>query len=183
MRHLDKRAKVSRRTLLAAGSATFALATVAPGGLIVGKYGAWAATAEAIKPESFATLVQMCRDVYPHDRLGDKYYAAAVSALDAEAKGVADTKTLLDDGAAALDKAAAAAHGTPYSGVGWEGDRVKLLKAIETTPFFQKIRGHLVTALYNNKEVWPLFGYEGESASQGGYISRGFDDISWLDQA
>jgi hypothetical protein len=28
--------------------------------------------------------------------------------------------------------------------------------------------------------VWPAFGYEGESASKGGYISRGFDDITWL---
>ena len=40
--------------------------------------------------------------------------------------------------------------------------------------------GGLVTGLYNQKEVWPLFGYEGESFSQGGYIDRGFDDIDWL---
>jgi len=25
-----------------------------------------------------------------------------------------------------------------------------------------------------------MFGYEGESASKGGYIHRGFDDIAWL---
>jgi hypothetical protein len=42
------------------------------------------------------------------------------------------------------------------------------------------VRGGLVTGLYNQKEVWPLFGYEGESYSQGGYIDRGFDDIDWL---
>jgi len=29
-------------------------------------------------------------------------------------------------------------------------------------------------------EVWSAFGYEGESASKGGYMSRGFDDITWL---
>jgi hypothetical protein len=42
------------------------------------------------------------------------------------------------------------------------------------------VRGNLVTGIYNNKEVWPLFGYEGESASKGGYIHRGFDDVAWL---
>ena len=44
----------------------------------------------------------------------------------------------------------------------------------------RQIRGGLVTGLYNQKEVWPLFGYEGESFSKGGYIDRGFDDINWL---
>jgi len=51
---------------------------------------------------------------------------------------------------------------------------------MEGSAFFQTIRGGLVTGLYNQKEVWPLFGYEGESYSQGGYIDRGFDDIAWL---
>jgi len=46
--------------------------------------------------------------------------------------------------------------------------------------FFQTVRGGLVVSLYNQKEVWPLFGYEGESYSKGGYIDRGFDDIAWL---
>ena len=50
------------------------------------------------------------------------------------------------------------------------------------TPFFQKVRGSLVTGIYNNPEVWAILGYEGESASKGGYINRGFDDIDWLSQ-
>ncbi|TIP32839.1 MAG: gluconate 2-dehydrogenase subunit 3 family protein, partial [Mesorhizobium sp.] len=29
-------------------------------------------------------------------------------------------------------------------------------------------------------ELWPIFGYEGESYSKGGYITRGFNDIEWL---
>jgi hypothetical protein len=51
---------------------------------------------------------------------------------------------------------------------------------MDSGAFFQKIRGGLVTGLYNQKAVWPLFGYEGESFSQGGYLERGFDDISWI---
>ena len=57
---------------------------------------------------------------------------------------------------------------------------VALLRTIDSGPFFQKVRGDLVTGIYNNPEVWPLFGYEGESYSKGGYIERGFDDIEWL---
>jgi hypothetical protein len=51
---------------------------------------------------------------------------------------------------------------------------------MEGEPFFQSVRSGLVVSLYNQKEVWPIFGYEGESASRGGYIHRGFDDIAWL---
>jgi len=51
---------------------------------------------------------------------------------------------------------------------------------MEKNPFFQRVRGALVGGLYGNPDVWPLFGYEGESASKGGYINRGFDDIDWL---
>ncbi len=65
-----------------------------------------------------------------------------------------------------------------------EEDRVAVLKEIEKQDgaFFNKIRGAMVTGIYNNQEVWPIFGYEGESSSKGGYINRGFDDINWLDQ-
>ena len=52
---------------------------------------------------------------------------------------------------------------------------------MEDSAFFQTIRGGLVTGLYNQKAVWPLFGYEGESSySHGGYIDRGFNDINWI---
>jgi hypothetical protein len=67
-----------------------------------------------------------------------------------------------------------------YRDIGWETQRVQLLRDIEKTTFFQRIRGSLITGIYNNQEAWPLFGYEGESAPMGGYPNRGFDDISWL---
>ncbi|MEL6523884.1 MAG: Twin-arginine translocation pathway signal, partial [Pseudomonadota bacterium] len=53
-------------------------------------------------------------------------------------------------------------------------------RGLEESSFFQQIRGGLVTGLYNQKSVWPIFGYEGESFSQGGYLDRGFNDINWL---
>ncbi len=49
---------------------------------------------------------------------------------------------------------------TVYAQVQWEADRVALLQHIEQTAFFQKVRGDLVVSLYNQKELWPKFGYE-----------------------
>ena len=68
----------------------------------------------------------------------------------------------------------------------WENERVKLLSKIEENPFFQTVRGGLVVGLYNQKEIWPIFGYEGESYSKGGYMpaasttSNGCDDARRL---
>ena len=86
----------------------------------------------------------------------------------------------INDGLARLDQEANDRHKVPYAQVQWEADRVALLQRIEQTAFFQKIRGDLVVSLYNQKELWPKFGYEGSSAEHGGYIKRGFADIDWL---
>ena len=59
-------------------------------------------------------------------------------------------------------------------------ERTDILKKNSKSPLFKKVQGDLVVGLYNNKEVWPKFGYEGESASKGGYMNRGFNDIDWL---
>jgi len=87
---------------------------------------------------------------------------------------------MLEEDVAALDKAATNGKKGGYLSVKSAESRLAQLKAIDTTPFFQKVRGNLVTGLYNNKSAWPIFGYEGESASKGGYIHRGFNDIGWL---
>ena len=87
---------------------------------------------------------------------------------------------MVAEGIAALNGAAVALGHADYLSIGWEEDRVKVLQSIEASTFFQTVRAGLVTGLYNQKAVWPIFGYEGESYSQGGYINRGFDDINWL---
>jgi len=91
-----------------------------------------------------------------------------------------ETMDNVEAGIAALNEAAASKGHANYMGVGWERDRVDILRSMEDSPFFQTVRGGLVTGLYNQKAVWPLFGYEGESYSKGGYINRGFDDINWV---
>ncbi len=172
-------AGLSRRTILKTAGSGLIIAAITPAGLILGRK-AWSASAEALKPETYATLVQMSRDIYPHSRLEDKFYAAAVSALDAAAKADEAVKKALEDGVAALDDAARKAKDAKYLAIDSAETRTSLLHDIETSAFFQKVRGNLITGIYNNKEVWPLFGYEGESASKGGYLHRGFDDVTWL---
>ncbi len=170
---------LTRRELLRRGTA-LGTAFVAGAGFLAHATDAWAMELKALSPEAMATLIQMARDIYPHDRLADQYYATAIKSHDEQAAGDAAHKALIEEGVATLDNMAVGAGATSYLGMGWEIDRVALLRQIEATPFFQAIRGGLVVGLYNQKEVWPYFGYEGESFSKGGYINRGFDDIAWL---
>lgn len=165
---------LTRRALLSRAVAVGALA-VAGAGFIAAPDAAWAVEVTAISEHEMATLLQMARDIYPHDKVGDRFYAIAVKGYD-----TAEQKTVVSEGIAAIDAAAKAAGFDDYLSAGWESDRVAILRSVQDTPFFQTVRGGLVTGLYNQKEVWPIFGYEGESYSQGGYINRGFDDIDWL---
>lgn len=177
MRLIDKTPQVDRRSFLAT---TGAAALVVTSSAVMCPAESWGYEAKNLKPETVRTLIRMSRDIYPHDRLAEKFYAVAVKGMDGKATDGAPLKTTLEEGAAKLDAAAKAAYGVPYADVGWEHQRVKLLRAMESDPFFQAVRGDLVVSLYNQKELWPIFGYEGESASKGGYIKRGFNDIDWL---
>lgn len=178
MRLIDKRPKVSRRDMLRTGGAVAAAASVLPAAIV--HHSALAAEPVAISRDSFTTLVKMARDIYPHDKIADQYYVSVVADLDKAAKDDAQLKTLLEDGVTALNQKATGLKYGAYSNVESEEERVAILKEMETTPFFQKLRGTMVTGLYNNKELWPHFGYEGASADKGGYINRGFSDIDWL---
>jgi hypothetical protein len=177
MREATRSARVDRRQFLTGATAT---AIIVSGGALIHTSEAWGLEVKNLKPETMLTLVKMARDIYPHDRLADRYYAVAVKDYDAKAGTDATTKTLIEEGVATLDGLAKAKHGVPYAAVGWEEERVALLRQIDGSKFFQTIRGNLVVGLYNQKPVWAVFGYEGESASKGGYINRGFNDIAWL---
>ncbi len=165
---------LTRRQLLSA-SLKAGAALVVGAGFVASTTASWAMEVKHLKPATMATLIQMARDIYPHDRVRDDFYAAAVKGYDS-----ADNKDNVEAGVAALNAAAMGAGFSSYLDVGWERDRVDILRDQEQSSFFQTIRGGLVTGLYNQKEVWPIFGYEGESFSKGGYIDRGFNDINWV---
>jgi hypothetical protein len=131
-------------------------------------------------PAAANTLTVMARDLYPHDQLDASYYRNAIVVIDGKLSQDKATKALLHDGVASLDATAKKLKGKPYAALTAEADRVAVLKSIEETPFFQKVRGEMVVALYNQPGVWKTLGYEGPSADKGGYIQRGFNDIDWL---
>ena len=124
-------------------------------------------------PELPAGLLRMGRDIFPHDRLGDLHYAKPLAAL-LDKQGA-----LVREGLTALQASARERHGQAFETLA-ENDRVALLRAIETGPFFREVRSALMFGIYDNKALFPLFGYEGSSVEKGGYVNRGFNDIDWL---
>ena len=183
MREIDKRTKVRRREFLRGGAAAAPAAALAMAGASITPEAAWAEDARNLKPATIATLVKAARDIFPHDRIPDRNYIAAIVPYDDRAGSDTALKTLLEDGVASLDDEAQRRFKRDYLRVGAEEQRVEVLKAVEATPFFRKLRGDLVVSFYNQKSVWPKFGYEGSSFEHGGYLERGFNDIDWLPEA
>jgi hypothetical protein len=138
---------------------------------------AWALATTTLNEHTAKTLVVMSRYLYPHKVIADDQYGKTVEGFDKKASTDRAFAQLLKDGVASLD---AAAHGSWLDA----SDEIKLqaLKSIDTTPFFQTVRGTLVGAAgpYNLPTVWKQFGYEGSSWQLGGYLNRGFNDIAWL---
>ncbi|MBI2748294.1 MAG: gluconate 2-dehydrogenase subunit 3 family protein [Burkholderiales bacterium] len=137
----------------------------------------------ALGEPGFATLVKMARDIYPHDKFEDTLYRAAVAGYGDQMGKDEALKKLLTDGIAALNTEAQKQGRKAYAEIAGEPDRVKVLKAINTSPFFKKIRGDLVVSLYNQPAVWAKLGYQGPSFDQGGYLKRGFNDQNWMNKA
>jgi hypothetical protein len=169
---------LSRRGFLQRSASGFAAAiAITSTGALLNASEAWGLEVKGLKPETMKTLILVARDIYPHDKVPDRYYAIAMKGYDEKAAGNPQVKAEMETFVAALD--AAAGEGG-YVGRPWEIDRVAILKNQSADPTFETIRSGLIASLYNQKEVWPIFGYEGESFSKGGYIHRGFDDITWL---
>lgn len=178
MMTMQRRRGLTRRELLA--TAASAGAFMVGAGFVAHPSEAWAVESKTLQPRTLATLIQVARDIYPHDQIADRFYAAAVKSHDEKAGEDDLHRALIEDGIATLDTMAKAKGHGSYLDIGWEADRVDMLRSIDDSPFFQAVRGGLVVGLYNQQEVWALFGYEGESYSKGGYLDRGFDDIAWI---
>lgn len=164
-----------RQFLLHSGSAVAGVAVLgsAPAFLLPGP--AWAGELKTLAQPVATTLLQMCRVIFPHAELDDVHYAPWVQGLDAEAAADPAVASLLGDGVRTLD----AARGKPFVDLEMS-TQLEVLRGIESSAFFQKVRGKGVVALYGNKAVWARLGYEGASWDKGGYLHRGFNDLDWL---
>ena len=167
----------SRRDFLC--STSFVAVGLAMGGsMMLAPDYAWALSTTALDAHTAQTLLVMARQLFPHDRLGDQYYATVVEAVDKQAASDAALRKLLTDGVARLDGA---------RGIAWvqlsNGARNAVLKTEEAGEFFSTMRTATINNLYSNPLVCRFFGFEGSSVEHGGYINRGFDDIGWLPKA
>jgi len=164
----------SRRGFLR-GTGLVAMGLATGGTIICATDYAWALSTTSIDVHTAQSLLVMARALFPHDRLGDQYYASVVDALDKQAAGDPALRKVLAEGVARLDTA---------RGIAWitlsNGARNAVLKSMEGSEFFATVRTATINNLYTNPLVYRFFGYEGSSVEHGGYIHRGFDDIGWL---
>lgn len=167
----------TRRQLLGSTAAVALLA-----GFMTTSVGRQAVAADTFSSDQKLTLLRVARDIYPHDEkfLDNGPYQAVIDGIIAEAGKDAKVADLVTKGLADLDGRANAIHKSNYMGVKSDNSREGLLRSIELTDFFQKIRGGLLFGLYNNKALYPKFGYDGSSWEKGGFINAGFDKIDWL---
>ena len=118
---------LSRRSFLGhSGTAVVGLGVLSSGLLSATT---WAA--EAVGEHASATLLRMARDIYPHDTLEDKYYAAVLTPLAQKANSDAALKTLLSDGVAELDRRCDKLFARTFLELENEPDRVLVLRAME----------------------------------------------------
>ena len=166
---------LDRRAFLRSAGTTAATVAVLSGTTtILAANCAWAMELEVIPAREAEVLLTMTRRLYPHDAIGDIYYAEVVEALDGKAKADPALVEMIKNGVASLDQV----KGIPFLELS-AGYQTEALASIQSTPFFQTVRGHTVVALYNNENLWPQFGYQGSSYQDGGYLFRGFQDVGW----
>lgn len=167
-RQLTRRKFIKRTAGVIGGALLF------PGGpiAVLAPEGAWALQLDKLSSHDGQTLLHVARLIYPHEKLEDAVYALVVKALD---NSDDETVGVLRRGVVELDEAGAGS---------WLeltlAKRLEVLSSFENTPFFEKVRTSAVVDLYNNDMAFAHFGYEGEAFSKGGYLTRGFDDLTWL---
>jgi hypothetical protein len=168
--------KIKRREFLHKGALMVAGVSAAAAGVTVSSLAAeWTARLKTLNAQEAEVLLKMARQIFPHDRLGDSYYEKTVEDLDAEASAKPAIAKLLKAGVASLNRSSKGNFAAQPPAA-----QLAALEKIQHTPFFDKVRSTELVSLYNNKDVWKVFGYQGASYPFGGYLHHGFNDLSWL---
>jgi hypothetical protein len=136
---------------------------------------AWSlSTVKLSGPES-ATLLRFAWNLFPLEKVDESVYVAVVEGLDRRAQGDTALYEQIAAGIAKLDEA----RGKPWIALP-EADQIAVMKDVERTPFFGTMRTAAVNTIFGNAAVWKLIGYEGSAVEHGGYVNRGFNDITWV---
>ncbi|HMN36477.1 MAG TPA: gluconate 2-dehydrogenase subunit 3 family protein [Hyphomicrobium sp.] len=151
-------------------------------GLLTTTLSRYAVAAATFDDTQKMMLLRVARDIYPHETLLDNApYQAVIDSILTEAGKDEKVAKMMADGLADLDKRSGAIYKSKYVDVKNPLEREGLLRQIELTDWFQKIRGGLLFGLYNNKALYPKFGYDGSSWEHGGWIKDpSFGKVDWL---
>lgn len=151
-------------------------------GLLTTPMTRFAVAATTFSGDQKLQMLRIARDVYPHETLLDNApYQAVVDAILGEAEKDEKVAKLVTDGLADVNKRSNDVYKANYVDVKEGMKREGILRQIELTDFFQKIRGGLLFGLYNNKALYPKFGYDGSSWEKGGFINDpSFGKVDWL---
>jgi hypothetical protein len=170
VKKLKRREFLQKGALVVAGAAAFASGVT----VVVGAE-EWTAGLKTLNTHQGQTLLAMSRQMFPHPQLDDSYYIKVVQDLDTDAGTKTENAKLLREGVARLDGVKRAKFVTlPPTA------KIAVLKEIDRTDFFTKVRNSELVSLYNNHDVWKKLGYPGASYSIGGYLHHGFNDLNWL---
>jgi len=137
-----------------------------------------AASPRALTERQRKILFRLLRVAFPHDRFPDSPYERTAERVEQAAGPSADHLDALARGLDGLDGLDADSSGD-FLALDEEA-ATAALRLIDQQSFFRQIHSTTVVALYDDREVWGLLGYEGASFDQGGYLDRGFDDLDWL---
>ena len=151
-------------------------------GMLTTPMSRFAVAAEGFNDAQKLMLLRVARDIYPHETLLDNApYQAVVDAIVGEAGKDEKVAKLMGDGLADLDKRSDAVYKSKYVEIKDPLKREGILRQIELTDWFQKVRGGLLFGLYNNKALYPKFGYDGSSVEHGGWIKDpSFGKVDWF---
>ena len=166
----------TRRRLISITANVISIAAVAGPylpGLVAAQDNQAGTAVDAVNPEALATLVH---DLFPHDDIAPEVYAGIARTIIAQEQGAAGDLVLLQTGLQQLNAQA--------GGQEWQlldaTLRLQALQKIADSEFFKIMLERCRALLYLRPEVWQLVGYGGNALQQGGYLTRGFDDIDWL---
>jgi hypothetical protein len=135
---------------------------------------AWALEVKNLDQHQADTVLALARALYPHKDLPDAVYALVVKDIDGFASD-AQSRALVSAGVKALDGKA----GGSFL-LSTDTRKHREIEMLIQNPLVQKVRGTCITTLYNNDMAFVYFGYEGASFEKGGYVHRGFNDLTWL---
>ena len=168
---------MKRREFLKTSALVVAGTAVAASGLInVAGADEWTGRLSTLNPHEASTLLAMAKRIFPHRGIDDSCYLKVVEVLDTSSKSDPAVAKMLTEGVVTLD---GSGGGTKFADLK-ENEQIAALEAVQTTPFFQKVRGTELESLYSNPAMWKAFGYQGPAYASGGYIHRGFNDLNWL---